>query len=374
MLPHLRRPAADPGAGPRRAGRAPVLREELPVAPPGLGRHRARQRGHRRHARAASSTTSPPLVWLANLAALELHTHQWTLDDPAHPTAMVIDLDPGEPATIIDCCRVALDLRDTLAQLDLACVVKTSGGKGLHLSVPIHGSDATDDDTKRFALALGQLLESRDPERVLVDMTRRQTAGQGVRRLEPERPAQDDGVRVLAAPARPPDGVDAARLVGGAKPRSTPATTTRSRSKRPTCSHRVDAARRPLRRLADAAPGAARALGSPPWSSPARSRSSPVHRGASAPRPRSCSRSAGCKVACAARATDDVTAADSRHDRRHRAPHRRGGRRRDRGADEPRARRRGRAHGRDDARALRSASTSSSTTPRSRSPATSRCR
>ena len=119
----------------------------------------------------------PALVWLANLAALELHTHQWTLADPAHPTAMVIDLDPGEPATIIDCCRVALDLRDTLAQLGLQSVVKTSGGKGLHLSVPILGSDATDEDTKRFALALGQLLESRDPDRVLVDMTKAKRPG-----------------------------------------------------------------------------------------------------------------------------------------------------------------------------------------------------
>jgi bifunctional non-homologous end joining protein LigD len=119
----------------------------------------------------------PALVWLANLAALELHTHQWTLDDPAHSTAMVIDLDPGEPATIVDCCRVALDLRATLAQLDLECVVKTSGGKGLHLSVPVLGSDASDDGTKRFALALGQLLESRDPDRVLVDMTRAKRPG-----------------------------------------------------------------------------------------------------------------------------------------------------------------------------------------------------
>jgi bifunctional non-homologous end joining protein LigD len=119
----------------------------------------------------------PALVWLANLAALELHTHQWTLDDPAHPTALVIDLDPGEPATIVDCCRVALDLRDTLAQLGLQCVVKTSGGKGLHLSVPILGADISDEETKRFALALGQLLESRDPDRVLVDMTRAKRPG-----------------------------------------------------------------------------------------------------------------------------------------------------------------------------------------------------
>jgi bifunctional non-homologous end joining protein LigD len=119
----------------------------------------------------------PALVWLANLAALELHTHQWTLADPAHPTALVIDLDPGEPATIVDCCRVAIDLRDTLARLELQCAVKTSGGKGLHLSVPILGSEASDEDTKKFALALGQLLESRDPDRVLVDMTRSKRPG-----------------------------------------------------------------------------------------------------------------------------------------------------------------------------------------------------
>jgi bifunctional non-homologous end joining protein LigD len=119
----------------------------------------------------------PALVWLANLAALELHTHQWTLADPAHPTAMVIDLDPGDPATIIDCCRVALELRETLERLELQSVVKTSGGKGLHLSVPILGSGATDEEAKRFALALGQLLESRDPDHVLVDMTRSKRPG-----------------------------------------------------------------------------------------------------------------------------------------------------------------------------------------------------
>jgi bifunctional non-homologous end joining protein LigD len=117
------------------------------------------------------------LVWLANLAAIELHTHQWTMDDPNVATAMVLDLDPGAPATIVDCCRVALELHDTLEQLGLASVVKTSGGKGLHLSVPVNGSNATPEDTKRFALALGQLLESRDPKHVLTDMTREKRKG-----------------------------------------------------------------------------------------------------------------------------------------------------------------------------------------------------
>jgi bifunctional non-homologous end joining protein LigD len=122
-------------------------------------------------------TETAALVWLANLAALELHTHQWTMDDPDHPTALVLDLDPGEPATIIDCCRVALALHDTLEQLGLECVVKTSGGKGLHLSIPLVGSGATDAETKKFALALGQLMEHRDPKHVLVDMTKAKRTG-----------------------------------------------------------------------------------------------------------------------------------------------------------------------------------------------------
>jgi bifunctional non-homologous end joining protein LigD len=122
-------------------------------------------------------TETAALVWLANLAALELHTHQWTMDDPGHSTALVLDLDPGAPATIIDCCRVALMLRETLEQLGLQCVVKTSGGKGLHLSVPLVGSGATDSDTKKFALALGQLMEHRDPKHVLVDMTKEKRKG-----------------------------------------------------------------------------------------------------------------------------------------------------------------------------------------------------
>ena len=117
----------------------------------------------------------PTLVWMANLAALELHTHQATVDDPDRPTAIVFDLDPGPPAGILDCCRVALDLKDMLGGLGLQILVKTSGSKGLHLAVPIRG--ATADDTKDFARALGQLLAKEDPERVTIVMNRDLRAG-----------------------------------------------------------------------------------------------------------------------------------------------------------------------------------------------------
>jgi bifunctional non-homologous end joining protein LigD len=108
------------------------------------------------------------LVWVANLASLELHTKQLTVDDPVHPTSMVFDLDPGPPAGVLQCAEVGLELRDLLAELGLECVVKTSGGKGLHLNVPVRG--ATADETKEFARAVGQILERRDPTRVTTVM------------------------------------------------------------------------------------------------------------------------------------------------------------------------------------------------------------
>ena len=115
------------------------------------------------------------LVWVANLAALELHALQATASDPDLPTAVVFDLDPGPPATLVDCCRVGLDLRRLLERLGLESVVKTSGSKGLHLAVGIHGASA--DQTKDFARALGQLLANDDPERVTIVMERAERRG-----------------------------------------------------------------------------------------------------------------------------------------------------------------------------------------------------
>jgi len=119
----------------------------------------------------------PTLVWLANLAALELHTNQWRLPDVNTPRAVVLDLDPGAPADVLDCCRVALELRELLDHLGMIAVVKTSGGKGLHVSVPLNGAEVSDDRTKEFALALGQLLMARDKKRVTVEMAKAERKG-----------------------------------------------------------------------------------------------------------------------------------------------------------------------------------------------------
>ena len=125
---------------------------------------------------ACSLDTVPALVWTANLAALELHTPQAQAGDPWHPTAIVFDLDPGPGTDLVDCARVALELHDLLEQLGLRAVAKTSGSKGLHLSIGLRPS-ADAETTKAFALALGKVLESRDPKRVTVTMARDQRGG-----------------------------------------------------------------------------------------------------------------------------------------------------------------------------------------------------
>jgi bifunctional non-homologous end joining protein LigD len=113
----------------------------------------------------------PTLVWLANLAALELHTPLARIRDLEHPTAVVFDLDPGPPATIIDCCRVALWLQGTFDQLGLECFAKTSGAKGLQVYLPL-GATAGYEQTKRFAHGVATLLERAQPEFVVSRMTR----------------------------------------------------------------------------------------------------------------------------------------------------------------------------------------------------------
>jgi bifunctional non-homologous end joining protein LigD len=118
----------------------------------------------------------PSIVWAANMAALELHTPQARVSSADRPDSMVFDLDPGPGATVLDCCRVGLDLHGLLVELGLESVAKTSGSKGLHLAVPLH-TKVTDDDTKAFALALGQVLSQREPSRVTVNMKKEERPG-----------------------------------------------------------------------------------------------------------------------------------------------------------------------------------------------------
>ena len=113
----------------------------------------------------------PTLVWVANLASLELHTSLSHAVDVQQPTMLVFDLDPGPPATVVECGRVAFWLREVLDDLGLEAFPKTSGSKGLQIYVPLN-TPVTYDDTKPFAHALARLLEERHPKDVLSVMTK----------------------------------------------------------------------------------------------------------------------------------------------------------------------------------------------------------
>jgi bifunctional non-homologous end joining protein LigD len=116
------------------------------------------------------------LVWLANLADLELHPSLARVTDPRAPTILAFDLDPGPPATIVECSRVALELREIFTQLGLEGFAKTSGSKGMQVYVPLN-TPTTYDETKPFARAVAQLLERRDRKLVVSEMAKALRAG-----------------------------------------------------------------------------------------------------------------------------------------------------------------------------------------------------
>ncbi len=116
------------------------------------------------------------LVWLANLASVELHPGLGRLPDLGSPTAVVFDLDPGPPAGLMQCCRVALAVRDLLSQLGLHSWAKTSGNKGLQVYAPLN-SGATYASTAPFAKAVARLLERRHPDLVLSHQQRAARTG-----------------------------------------------------------------------------------------------------------------------------------------------------------------------------------------------------
>jgi bifunctional non-homologous end joining protein LigD len=111
----------------------------------------------------------PTLIWMAQLAAIELHPSLSLGRAPKRPTVLAFDLDPGPPADVVDCCRVALRLRELLAQLDLECFVKTSGSKGMQLYVPLN-TKVSYEETRPFAQALAQIVAKGDPDKVLAKM------------------------------------------------------------------------------------------------------------------------------------------------------------------------------------------------------------
>ncbi len=119
------------------------------------------------------------LTWLANLAALELHVHQWRVGRngrPKNPDRLVIDLDPGDPAGLHECAQVALAVRDKLAERDLDCCAVTSGSKGIHVYAALPGR-LNPEQTTALAKEIAEELQADHPSLVTATMTKSRRVG-----------------------------------------------------------------------------------------------------------------------------------------------------------------------------------------------------
>ena len=118
------------------------------------------------------------LTYLANLGSIELHVHQWRVVDgrPVNPDRMVIDLDPGHPASLQECAQVALLVRERLSALGLPAAAVTSGSKGLHLYAPMPGT-LTSDEVREAAKQIAEALEKRHKDLVVSQMTKAKRPG-----------------------------------------------------------------------------------------------------------------------------------------------------------------------------------------------------
>lgn len=112
----------------------------------------------------------PTLVWMAQLAAIELHPSLSLAKRMASPSVLAFDLDPGPPADVLDCCRVALRVREMFSAFGLESFPKTTGSKGLQVYVPLNNPRTRYDRTKPFALAVARLLEKQTPDQVVSKM------------------------------------------------------------------------------------------------------------------------------------------------------------------------------------------------------------
>ncbi|HEX2356584.1 MAG TPA: non-homologous end-joining DNA ligase [Micromonosporaceae bacterium] len=116
----------------------------------------------------------PTLVWLANLAALELHTPQWRVGE--QPDLLVVDLDPGPPAALAECAEVAVQMRDRLAEDGITAYPKTSGKKGMQLCCPIAATQGAD-EVSSYAKRIAEELERTSPRTITSKMAKRLRPG-----------------------------------------------------------------------------------------------------------------------------------------------------------------------------------------------------
>ena len=186
MLPHLRDRAVTRIRWPHGVGGQSFYEKNVPPGTPSWVRTaRVPTTGSRGTSRHGNSLVFPvvddlaTLTWMANLAALELHVHQWQVGrngQPRHADRLVVDLDPGEPAGLGECCQVALLVAESLAGHDLAVRPVLSGSKGLHLYADLPTRRASE-DVVALAKQVADELAAAHPRLITATMAKARRAG-----------------------------------------------------------------------------------------------------------------------------------------------------------------------------------------------------
>lgn len=186
LLPHLADRALTRIRWPNGTAEGSFFEKNMPSGAPSWLRRVGFEPGDRIGTRGTGEPVTYPVVdglaaltYLVNLASLELHVHQWTVDRkgrPRNPNRLVVDLDPGPPAGLAECCRVALLAREKLSAQGLATVPVSSGSKGMHLYAALPGNESADEVRDR-AQQVAKELSAEHGDLVLWQMTKAKRPG-----------------------------------------------------------------------------------------------------------------------------------------------------------------------------------------------------
>ena len=177
MLPHLKDRALTLKRYPDGVDKGYFFEKRCPSHHPAWAKTAEVRRGGEEPLTACLVNNLETLLWVENLASIELHVPLARVGSPETPDSMVFDLDPGDQADVLACARVALILRDLLSRLQLASFVKTSGQKGLHVYVPLNNRETTFEDTKQFSKAVAVIMQKNYPDLVTARMAKEYRKG-----------------------------------------------------------------------------------------------------------------------------------------------------------------------------------------------------
>ena len=182
LLPHVHGRPVTRLRWPEGTGHPPFFAKDLEAgAPDWLGRHPIDHSGGAKDYPVVDDVAG--LVYLAQVASLELHTPQWRFEPPAgteggrgKPDRLVLDLDPGPGAGLSECAEVARWAREILHGVGMQPLPVTSGSKGIHLYAGLDGT-RTSEEISAFARELARALEADHPDLVVSAMTKAVRAG-----------------------------------------------------------------------------------------------------------------------------------------------------------------------------------------------------